>query len=96
MHARKWVSNSAKVIAAIPEEDQATKVNIRANKDAVTTTLGLRWNSTEDVSAVPATPPPADYPITKRKVLKKIATVFDPLGLVSPFIVKANIMLLQL
>ena len=36
MHARKWVSNSAKVMAVIPEEDRATEVNIRDNKDAVT------------------------------------------------------------
>ena len=46
--------------------------------------------------AVPATQPPFDYPITKRNVLKKIATVFDPLGLVSPFIVQAKIMLQEL
>ena len=95
MHAQKWVSNSAKVMAVIPEEDRATEVNIRDNKDAVTTTLGLQWNSTKDILAVPATPPPLDYPITKRNVLK-IATVFDPLGLVSPFIVQAKIMLQEL
>ena len=70
-------------------------MNIRDSKDAVTTTLGLQWNSTEDILAVPATPPPLDYPITKRNVLK-IATVFDPLGLVSPFIVQAKIMLQEL
>ena len=82
--------------AVIPEEDRATEVNIRDNKDAVTTTLGLQWNSTEDILAVPATLPSLDYPITKRNVLKKIATVFDPLGLVSPFIVQAKIMLQEL
>ena len=31
MHARKWVSNSAEVMAIIPEEDRATEVNIRDN-----------------------------------------------------------------
>ena len=95
IYPRKWVSNSPKVMAVIPE-DRATEVNIRDNKDAVTTTLGLQWNSTKDILAVPATPPPLDYPITKRNVLKKIVTVFDPLGLVSPFIVQAKIMLQEL
>ena len=47
MHARKWVSNSYKVMAVIPEEDRATELNIRDNSDAVTTTLGLQWNSPE-------------------------------------------------
>lgn len=46
--------------------------------------------------AVPATPAPFDYLIAKRNVLKKIGTVFDPLGLVSPFIVQAKIMLQEL
>ena len=95
MHAQKWVSNSAKVMAVKQEEDRATEVNIRDNKDAVTTTLGLQWNSTEDVLAVPATLPPFDYPITRRSV-PKIATIFDPLGLVSPFIIQAKIMLQEL
>ena len=95
MHAQKWLSNSAKVMTVIPEDDRATEVNIRDNKDAVTT-LGLQWNSTEDVLAVLATLAPFDYPITKRNVLKKIATVFDPLGLVSSFIVQAKIMLQEL
>ena len=75
MHARKWVSNSGKVMTVIPEVDRATEVNIRDNKNTVTTTLGLQWNSTEDELAVPVTPVLFDYPITKRNVLKKIATV---------------------
>ena len=33
MHTRKWVSNSATVMAAIPEDDQTTKVNIRDSND---------------------------------------------------------------
>lgn len=28
MHARKWVSNSAKVMTVIPEDDRATEMNI--------------------------------------------------------------------
>ena len=96
MHARKWVSNSERVIAATPIEDRATEVNIKDHHNTVTTTLGLQWNSTEDMFLVPATSVPEEYPITKRNVLKKIAAVFDPLGLVSPFIVQAKIMLQEL
>ena len=96
MHARKWVSNSEKVMAVIPEADRATEVNITDIKDTVTTTLGLQWNSNEDVFVVPATLAPFDHPITKRNVLKKVATVFDPLDLISPFIVQAKIMLQEL
>lgn len=93
MYDRKWVLNSGKVMAVIPEVDRATEVNIGDNKDTVTTTLGLQWNSTEDELAVPVTPVLFHYWITKRTVLKKITTMFGLLGLVSPFIVQAKIML---
>ena len=96
VHARKWVSNSERVIAATPVENRATEVNIQDYNSTVTTTLGLQWNSTEDMFVVPATSVPVEYSITKRNFLKKIAAVFDPLGLVSPFIVQAKIMLQEL
>lgn len=51
------------------------------NNDKVTTTLGLQWKRNEDAFIIPATPVPSDYPITESNVLKKVATVFDPLGL---------------
>ena len=44
-----------KVIAATPLEDHASEVNIKDYKDAVTTTLGLQWNSIEDIFVIPAT-----------------------------------------
>ena len=93
IHTRKWVSNLDKVMAVIPEEDCTTEVNIRDNSDTVTTTLGLQWKSNEDAFIIPATLVPSDYPFIESNVLKKVATVFDPLGLVSPFIVQAQIML---
>lgn len=71
-------------------------MNIKDNKDTVTTTLGLQWNGTEDVFGVTATSVPFDYLITKRSVLKKVTTVLDLLGLVSPFIVQAKTMLQEL
>ena len=82
-------------MAIIPEEDRATEVNIRENSDTVTTTLGMDCSGTalKMNSVIPATPVSSGYPITKRNVLKKVATVFDPLGLVSSFIVQAKIML---
>ena len=93
IHTRKWVSNLDKVMAVIPEEDRTMEVIIRDNTDTVTTTLGLPWKSNEDAFVIPATPVLSDYPFTESNVLKKVATVFDPLGLVSPFIVQAQIML---
>ena len=68
-------------MVVIPEEDCSTEVKIRDNSDTVTITLGLQWKRNEDAFIIPATPVLSDYPITESNVLKKVATVFDPLGL---------------
>ena len=35
MHARKWISNSPKVIEAIPTEERATEIVINSGQDPV-------------------------------------------------------------
>ena len=95
MEARKWVSNSPKVIAAIPEEDRAREVTINNGQSPISKTLGIAWSSLEDVFKIPTTEV-SRLQITKRNILRKIATIFDPLGFISPFIVIAKILLQEL
>ena len=42
MQARKWISNSPKVIEAIPKEERATEIVINSGQDPITKTLGIR------------------------------------------------------
>ena len=42
MQARKWISNSPKVIEAIPKEERATEIMINSGQDPITKTLGIR------------------------------------------------------
>ena len=90
MEARKWVSNSKQVLAAIPEEHRASELLIQDTDQPMSKTLGLSWFSEEDTLSVPASPRSTTRPITKRNVLKKIATVFDPLGLISPVVIRGK------
>ena len=96
MEARKWVSNSKQVLAAIPEEHRASELVIRNAEQPVTKTLGISWFSEEDTLSVPAPPMTASVAVTKRNVLKNIATIFDPLGLISPAIIKGKMLLQSL
>ena len=97
MQARKWISNSPKVIEAIPEEDRATEIVINGGQNPITKTLGVSWNSTEDVFTLVASPGSSDIQaITKRNVLRKVASIFDPLGFVGPFIIVAKILIQEL
>ena len=96
MHARKWISNSPKVIEAIPTEERATEIVINSGQDPVIKTLGISWNSTEDLFTVTASPVSPDFQTTKRNVLSKVATIFDPLGFVCPYVIVAKILLQEL
>ena len=82
MQARKWISNSPKVIEAIPKEEYATEIVISNGQVPITKTLGISWNSTEDVFTVTASPVSAEFQTTKQSVLRKVATIFDPLGFI--------------
>ena len=95
MQARKWVYNSSKVMAEIPEENRAVEMTISEDNTPTTKTLGLSWNSKDDVFTIPMASPPR-LQITKRNVLRKIATVVDPLGFISPFVVVAKMLLQEL
>ena len=96
MQARKWISNSPKVIEAIPTEERATEIVINSGQDPITKTLGISWNSTADVFTVTASPVSPEFQTTKRSVLCKVATIFDPLGFVCPYVIVAKILLQEL
>ena len=96
MQARKWISNSPKVIEAIPTEERATEIVINSGQDPITKTLGISWNSTADVFTVTASPVIPEFQTMKRSVLRKVATIFDPLGFVCPYVIVAKILLQEL
>ena len=55
--------------------------------------LGMRWNTEHDTLAV--TLPDSALPKTKRQLLSVIAQPFDPLGILSPWIIKGKILFQQ-
>ena len=77
MHARKWLSNSTKVLEQVPEGDRATEVDINTGQLPTIKTLGLFWIATEDMFAFKVNTWNETVPITKRTFMGKIATLFD-------------------
>ena len=96
MHARKWLSNSSQVLGKIPIKDRASEVDI--NKDPLPTvkTLGITWLPEQDVFTFKANPPEENFQLTKRNFLKRIASLFDPVGFLAPFIIRAKVMMLEM
>ena len=93
MHARKWLSNSKQVLKQIPEVDRAQQLNIHDDKLPSTKALGMLWVADEDVLSFNKINTDVGTSFTKRKFLKVLATVFDPLGFLAPFVIQGKIIM---
>ena len=59
-------------------------------------TLGVLWSPSEDEFKYQVHQPGGDHSSTKRTFLKMIATLFDPLGFLAPYIIRAKIILQEM
>ncbi|PFX12674.1 hypothetical protein AWC38_SpisGene23328 [Stylophora pistillata] len=96
MYARKWLSNKLEVLQSIPSSDCATEVDLDRGKSPQVKTLGVFWSPVKDVFKFQVNQPAEKRDKTKRNFLKGIATLFDPLGLLTPYTVRAKILLQEM
>lgn len=92
---RKWISNSSNVSQFFKDENDPTSV-ISFSHDKQIKTLGVVWNNISDTFSYQISANSSISPITKRIILSEISKVFDPLGLASPCIILAKIIIQQL
>ncbi|XP_076384469.1 uncharacterized protein LOC143263256, partial [Megalopta genalis] len=90
MDLRKWASNCPTVTATHSTERNRV---IAVDKDPKT--LGLLWSPTTD-HLMFRVESPQNQRVTKRTILSEIAQIFDPLGLISPIVIVAKLILQQL
>lgn len=79
MNLREWSSNCKKFMKFIPHQDQTVKYQ---------KVLGVYWNQVDDTMSIPRST--VETVSTKREILQRIASIFDPLGYFSPTILKAG------
>ncbi|VDL87608.1 unnamed protein product [Nippostrongylus brasiliensis] len=78
MKVREFASNDAEFNKLLEEMEGAPV-------DTISKILGIKWNTVTDEIILPLpAPPPDETTWTKRKVLKQVASIFDPLGWTSP------------
>ena len=86
MCARKWLTNDPKVFEQIPKKQRAIDIKFRYDMDLPTTkTLGIIWNAEQDIFGFDNRFLD-EVLFTKRFFLKVMASIFDPLGFLSPLL----------
>ena len=81
MDLTKWGSNS-QILCSLFGEGGLTSGSLGV--------LGLKWDSIKDVFCFDGLKVPADLCLTKRVILSLISQLFDPLGLLTPFTIRAK------
>ena len=78
------------MIADIKEEDRASEIDLEKRELPTAKTLGVLWSATDDKFFFWYSLQLDGFEFTKRNLLKKTATVYDPLGFLSPYIVRSK------
>ena len=86
---KKWITNSDMVTNAIAEElrsiNNTKQVEVEPSKEG-SSVLGLQWTITDDsLQVCRGTSKKVETPITIRKILSLVCSLFDLLGLFAPF-----------
>ncbi len=83
----KFVSNSRKVLSSIPESERASGVNnvdLNYNDLPMQSVLGIKWNIESDMFSFKIDH--SERASTRRGILSAVASVYDPLGFLAPYI----------
>ena len=87
----KWGSSHKEIIEAFDPEDRAKglqNLDLQTEQLPTDRALGLTWNPETDKLQISAKIKDAVF--TKRGVLSYICTLYDPIGMISPFILTAK------
>ena len=93
----KFVSNVPEVTTALNPDNRESNPSVKdicKSPDQSSHVLGHRWDHVKDTLVVSrGVDRPLDKAITQRTVLSFVSSVFDPIGLVAPYTVKARLLL---
>ncbi|XP_077968072.1 uncharacterized protein LOC120334576 [Styela clava] len=94
-HLAKWKSSNPEVLSEIPAKDRAdTASSVNLIPEKIDRVLGIKWNIQEDCFGFDVNV--KSKPATKRGILSVLSSIFDPMGIVAPVILKARILMQQL
>ena len=93
----KILSNSIDVVKSVPMDSRCVglqSLDVGTGDLPVQRTLGVQWNVETDMLSIQVRP--REKQLNRRGILSIVSSVFDPLGLVSPFVLKGKLLLRDL
>lgn len=93
---RKWASNQISVLNGLSAEEIGTQSSIKFDTDEAVKALGISWEPESDNLRFDFKTRQHNKVATKRSILSEISQIFDPLGLISPIIIKAKMLMQRL
>ncbi|XP_055622405.1 uncharacterized protein LOC129765971 [Toxorhynchites rutilus septentrionalis] len=96
-HLRKWLSNSKDVLKRVGERNPGSEKCLLLDKASSTErVLGMYWRPEQDVFTYTYSVGQEEAHPTKRQILRAVMSLFDPLGLLSHFLVFGKIIIQQI
>ncbi|ENN82633.1 hypothetical protein YQE_00996, partial [Dendroctonus ponderosae] len=95
MSLHKWSSNSPQFLNAISAQTNQPNYIIPSLSEG-SKVLGMSWNPNEDIFQISVPKIDLVKIETKRQVLASIAQIFDPMGLINPYIVLAKLIMQEI
>ena len=97
LRLHKFVSNSPEVMQSIPESERATDIktlDMNFDDSPVERALGIQWCIENDLLQFKLVV--NEKPMTRRGILSTVASVYDPLGCLAPFVLLGKQLLQQM
>ncbi|KAI7807219.1 hypothetical protein IRJ41_024887 [Triplophysa rosa] len=90
LRLHKFVSNNLAVLQSIPPSECATEAKTKdlIFYDTLERALGIQWSIKEDSFRFNSTL--KDQPATRRGILSTVASIYDPLGFLAPYVLKGK------
>ncbi|XP_057294522.1 uncharacterized protein LOC130623032 [Hydractinia symbiolongicarpus] len=90
----KYLSNSCEILKCFPNTETVINVNLDLNKLPTERVLGMLWNPNTDYFTFKVVNKPS--PETKRGILSLTSSIFDALGILTPFILEGKLIIQSL
>ncbi|XP_055715552.1 uncharacterized protein LOC129809615 [Phlebotomus papatasi] len=90
-HLTKWMASDSAALTGVPEEDCEMNTHDKLGGENTTKALGIKWDTSRDDFTFKAAP--YTDKVTMRNLLSEISKIYDPLGFLTPVVVRAKILM---